>query len=53
MNPPSYFAKSIRLLELAGESWNRELVSGAQEACLHDYLCQMSEQEFTRSSSGQ
>jgi hypothetical protein len=36
MNLPSYFAKSIRLLELAGESWTREQVSGAQEACLRN-----------------
>src|ERR1700674_1510591 len=32
MSLPSYFAESIRVLELAGESWTGELVAGALEA---------------------
>ena len=32
MSLPSYFAESIRVLELAGESWTPELVAGALEA---------------------
>ena len=32
MSLPSYLAESIRVLELAGESWTRDLVTGALEA---------------------
>jgi D-sedoheptulose 7-phosphate isomerase len=32
MSLPSYLAESIRVLELAGESWTRDLVAGALEA---------------------